>query len=181
MIQNRTRIEQQIHIGRKTVRKASQAKPDRQEGLVPGSTSTAPPATGSDAPLSVDSDAETAFANGKLWQLRRRAGTSPSSSGTPFINGDPLRVPLMRRRWATEHLDGNGNEDEPSSSPRSSNFLSRIRTRSFPALPGQEMRPNKLDRDPSVDDQAWSSDSSLEDDLSLLGRRNSFILEGDPT
>lgn len=174
MIENRARIEREIYAGRKAVRRALHAKSERNEVHNNGATSTAPGPTGSDAPLSIDSDAENAFAAGNLWNFRR-AGAGPSSR-------DPLRIPLMRRKW--DQLRHTGREDDnsdgesrnPQTSPKSTgSFLSRIRAKSFTGISGQE----GIDRDPSIDEQGWSSDSSFGDDFSFVGRRPSIAGEVD--
>ncbi|KAH7929478.1 patatin-domain-containing protein [Leucogyrophana mollusca] len=130
MIENRFRIEKQILLGRQAVRKALQAKgrsttnpadPDVivDSGNIPEPiTGTHLPVTSlnNESPLPMDTDIESAFAaNGTAWYFKRgrppaAVAATDSGTSTPFESGytnatDPLRSPLLRRKWASELLD----------------------------------------------------------------------------
>jgi len=217
MIENRHRLEKEILFGRQAVRKASQPRPrvlsPDSNALTQGSSvpepstgtrlpriSISPARDGSDIPLSVDTDAETAYANGthpffKPSRLVDPPGMSTPRDGDNISNQDPLRSPLTRRKWASELLDVEVSDAEgtrndfpqraptPPTSKRisrpvsSGGFFTRFRTRSFPTLtsPFSSFHTNKhLGREPSktsVTGHPWSSDSSSED-LSLDDRRH---------
>jgi hypothetical protein len=206
MIENRHRIEKEILLGRQTVRRSVQSRTpalpqDISQGAIPEpstlpriSLSLAP--LGSDVPLSVDTDAETAYVNGSYPSFKRIRPADTSGVSTPRDsdnagNQDPLRSPLTRRKWASNLLDvklsdAEGSENSkrhrvppvpnhtnPPASP--GGFFTRFRTQSFPALtsPFSTIRRSKLlgkqpRRNPSTD-HAWSSDSSS-DDLTLDDR-----------
>ncbi|KAJ7590978.1 acyl transferase/acyl hydrolase/lysophospholipase [Mycena floridula] len=154
MIENRAKLENQIYLGRKSVRKALQSKTTRPESSTfPGNTS-APPPTGSDLPLSVDSDAEAAMVNGGRQPLIR--------SGV-----DNLRASVIRRKWASPIPDNS----KPTSGGRS--FFTRLRTRSFQAISSPSSKPPVPVAESA--DETWSSDSSFEDDVSLETRRYSHL------
>src|SRR5438270_5005537 len=96
MIENRSRIEKQILLGRQTVRKAYKNKsrtaphnsdvqpfiPNKAtEGTIKptlGALAISPAPSGSDIPLSVDTDAETAFARRSPLLKRGRTSKTPS-------------------------------------------------------------------------------------------------------
>jgi hypothetical protein len=211
MIENRHRIEKEILLGRKAVRKSVQSRiptllPDITHGTIPEpSTSTRLPRTslspapmGSDVPLSVDTDAETAYANGSYSSFRRCRPVDTSEISTPrdsdnTTSRDPLRSPLIRRKWASDLLDVRLSDSEGSDkskrhrSPPASNqmnppaspggFFTRLRTSSFPTLssPFSAMRrSNRLGMEPSrhsSTDLVWSSDSSSSEDPALDDQR----------
>lgn len=215
MIENRAKIEKQIFIGRQYIRKfmrGRSALPEARSTLLQrpsqGPTpelhlpplSLSPPQTGSENPLSVDTDAEAAFLRGSRWFFRR-GHANPSSSltsgaATPLDSGssqDPLRSATIRRKWTSELLTPTLNAPPspqiPASSlptlrhpnaqgtsrPKSEGFLSRFRTQSFPNLSSPKPQDqNGLAHGSTVDagDHGWSSDSSSEDDLSVDGRRH---------
>src|ERR1700729_4320142 len=97
MIENRHRIEKEILLGRQAVRTLARSRnralaPDStQGGAVPEpSTGTrlprislSPAPTGSDVPLSVDTDAEIAYANGAHSSFKRGRSTDMSAVSTP--------------------------------------------------------------------------------------------------
>lgn len=157
MIENRARIENQIYLGRMAARKpATTKKPNAH--LPQGSTSTAPPATGSDLPLSVDSEAEAAFANAIRHPLRRVQDNSPQ---------DHLRTSVTRRRWASNNTE---TDIKHLASPRSStSLLARLRTKSFPSITSPFSHTKKEQTPVDGIDQKWSSDSSFEDDIDEMG------------
>ncbi|KAL0949527.1 hypothetical protein HGRIS_009578 [Hohenbuehelia grisea] len=131
MISNRMRIERQIYQGRKAVRMALSKpsrpaiSPDAQTRTVPDPApgadvprqSRTPPPTGSDHPLSADTDTETAFAHEsrRFHRHNHRRGSTHSGTSTPRASSsyrdspDPLRLPT-RRRWASDALQSNQNE-----------------------------------------------------------------------
>jgi len=164
MIENRAKIENQIYLGRKTVRKALQIKPIRPESsTLRGNTSTAPALTGSDLPLSVDSEAEAAIAHGSR---------QTSFRGPP----DHLRASVIRRKWAPETLHTTATSGDQCSNKQSvsgRSLFSRLRTKSFQAIPSPFSRSHESVIDSA--EQTWSSDSSFGDDISLDGRRYSHL------
>ncbi|KAJ7368336.1 patatin-domain-containing protein [Mycena albidolilacea] len=172
IIANRAKIEKQIYLGRQSVRKSSKPKAAissvdtthqrHGNGLRVPTISTTPPPSGSDRPLSVDTDAEHAFThNHRAFFRNKRLRISPSTSGTstPNRHTDPLRSPATRRRWASSLLNGDG-VSPPSniSTPGSEGFFTRLRTKSHSGTTVKEMPI-----DPTED--AWSSDTSDDDDL----------------
>lgn len=97
MIENRYRIENEVLLGRQAVRRALQNKEKAREASKPQSslvpqpitgtqlsqdgTDTGPVPTTSEAPMSMDTDAEDAFKEGSPWFFKR--DTSKSGSSTP--------------------------------------------------------------------------------------------------
>lgn len=208
MIENRHRLEKEILLGRQAVRKHQSrgrgTDPDivHQDSIPETSSNTrrprislSPAPQGSDVPLSVDTDAETAYANSA--RFTRGALVDTPSASTPHDSDnapsrDILRSPLTRRKWASNLLepsDADGSGDgvyTPTAStarqftqPGSpSGFFTRFRTQSFPALTspfstfGRSKRVGRENSKGSVTGQAWSSDSSSEEDLSMEDQRH---------
>ncbi|KAF7292452.1 Patatin-like phospholipase domain-containing protein [Mycena chlorophos] len=141
MIANRARVEQQIFLGRQQMR--VKAKPPTEPTREPSS----PPPSGSDRPLSVDTDAEAAFKSRSFYRNKR------SGTATPIHNrhADPLRT---RRRWASEK------GAEPPETSSGSSFLARLRTGSFSTFRGTSLKEVTV----ALED-GWSSDSSTEEEL----------------
>jgi len=191
MIENRFRLEKQVLLGRQAARKSLQSKtrtispaPDSQETREHSRStflSSAPPApTGSDIPLSVDTDAETAFANGAHWFFKRERGTPQE----PSVNPQPLRprTTLMRRKWAAFHGDDSSRSATPdiatpsqsvaqqTSATGSKGFFVRLRSQSFPSF-SSLARTNAINAEVAAD-EVWSSESSSEGDLGVDARRN---------
>ena len=199
MIENRFRIEKQILLGRQAVHRAYKGKhriaPHEPRPLllqksildptlaVPqGPSFSISPPSGSDLPLSVDTDAEAAFARGSMFYKRGHSSKNPSPTRT--LDKDVRINSARRRRWASQDQvpmeDGdNADDEEPevvtanprpnqiSESPTSS-FFSRFRTNSVSklSLPFSE-NGYSARRDPSVDstpDYHWSSESSSDED-----------------
>ncbi|KAI0320813.1 patatin-domain-containing protein [Amylostereum chailletii] len=205
MIENRLRLERQIYLGRQAVRRAQQprAPPFPSPALLPstGAESSAAPliafpsGDGTEPPLSLDTDAESAFINGTRWFFKR-GHTSAANSGdsTPRDaeeRDDPLRTPTMRRRWTEDlfrdpgvdtseeqaTLTVNGGPPKPKGRPGS--FFSRLRNQSFAGLTPQFHSPRtRHGQEPNTDayalDPAWSSDSSSGEELSLEEPRHAF-------
>ncbi|KIJ70532.1 hypothetical protein HYDPIDRAFT_105276 [Hydnomerulius pinastri MD-312] len=215
MIENRYRIEKQIMLGRQAVRKAiqrvrSNPTPADTDDVIADGSNLPEPITGTrlpvlsssnEPPLATDTDAEKAFVDsGTTWYFRRGrppvADTPGSGASTPYETGytnatDPLRSPVLRRKWTSDLLDhsGSNNEDRPatpdppppihSPSPQrasssSSTFLTKLRPRSLSALSIPFSTPHRPTRvvsgkEPSLDavDPTWSSDSSSEEDFSF--------------
>jgi hypothetical protein len=213
MIENRAKIEKQIFLGRQYIRKFMRGRstlPEARSTLLQKPSpnldpripplSISPPQTGSENPLSVDTDAEAAFIRGSRWFFRRgHANPSPtltSGATTPRESGtsqDPLRSATIRRKWTSELLTPTLNappspqmtgsslptlrnsNGQSTSRPKSEGFLSRFRTQSFPNLHSPiPQDQNGLAKAPGADvgDHGWSSDSSSEDDLSVDDRRH---------
>jgi len=204
MIENRFRLEKQIFLGRQAVRRSLQSKtrtlsPESQmkpqaDNLPEPVTGTnaatdvprvslTPPPSGSDAPMSVDTDTEAALVSGTRWFFKRGHSTTPNSgTSTPRDHGPsqgPSRLPLTRRKWASELLSPASSEsNNPSGTPdlptnMSSSFFNRLRAKSFPTL-ASSFSPSiksRLGKEQSTTEPAWSSESSSEDDLSVDSRR----------
>ncbi|KAJ7047339.1 patatin-domain-containing protein [Mycena alexandri] len=193
MIENRAKIEKQITLGRQFTRKSLKPKPvsstpaGNNQSLPPRIPliSTTPPPSGSDRPVSVDTDAENALThNSRSFFRNKRIHASPSNSGasTPREQSrhrDPLRSPVARRKWASSLLNTDDKLSTsviPPSSP-SEGFFTRLRTRSFSTLaPTTALTETPIE----VTEDAWSSDSSFEDDY-VLGedRAKPLLLEED--
>ncbi|KAF8621611.1 hypothetical protein AX15_007631 [Amanita polypyramis BW_CC] len=178
MIENRMRIEKQIFLGRRAIRKILHPSHDhirlsepavRQDQHSARGTnrhlplrSVSPP-TGSDHPLSVDTEAEAAFTSASKWYFRRGRGTptpsgrSVSPTGGASDNLVHYRHPQKFREAASSSLN------KPVGG-----LLSRLRNRSFPrlSLPALERTPEATTRRvPDADvghEQTWSSESSSE-------------------
>ncbi|KDQ64534.1 hypothetical protein JAAARDRAFT_28179 [Jaapia argillacea MUCL 33604] len=145
MIENRSRLEKQIYIGRQSVRRSVQSNRDReraalqvrkaekQDAVSLDTTGTRPPqidiispvlpaSISNEMPLAVDTDAEAAFTNRSARFFKRtRHPPSPRAISTPPDLGtvqDPLASPSARRRWATELFEErNGATDASSRVP----------------------------------------------------------------
>ncbi|KAH7914326.1 acyl transferase/acyl hydrolase/lysophospholipase [Hygrophoropsis aurantiaca] len=225
MIENRFRIEKQILLGRQTVRKALRAKgrsdtTPSERNAVAEAGNLPEPLTGTglptaslsnETPLPMDTDTESAFtANGTAWFFKRgrplAATGTDSGTSTPLENGytnatDPLRSPLLRRKWASELLDqpgsGSGESvtrgfrpatpdpppiERPLNPKRSaasaSGFFNKLRPRSLSTLSVPFTASHRLGKapfkEPSLDasEPGWSSDSSSEDDSFMDDRRH---------
>ncbi|KAJ2922093.1 hypothetical protein H1R20_g15000, partial [Candolleomyces eurysporus] len=166
MIENRMRIEKQIYGGRQDIRRILKSKSRTQAEprslLLPphpvevdaalrsqSNASQSPPPTGSEQPLSVDTDAEAAFARGSRWFYRRGRHSRPPSPGPG--GSDPLLSPSIRKKWSSNLLDipskaegrdveseervpGEQADDPPDVRPSASagSFFSRLRKNSIP-------------------------------------------------
>lgn len=214
MLENHHRIEKEILLGRQAVRKTSRSRsraplpdPDEQlhintsnnpkaHGLPRISVSPAP--IGSDVPLSVDTDAEAAYANGT--SFTRTSPTNISGASTPRASDgrssrDPMRSPLGRRKRASIPLEPTASDAEASGgtdsrpavppTPRQntqpttpSSFFTRFRTQSFPTLSSpfstfhRTKQSGKESSRNSIATHAWSSDSSSEEELTLGDQRH---------
>lgn len=140
MIENRLRLERQIYLGRQEVRRAQQGRIKNTTPLPPTtngqprhmlveveSASTDPAHTDPEMPLSLDTDAEAAYADDTRWFYRRGNGNgtpSPATSGastakedTPQSQSqksrkDSLRSPITRRKWASNHTHSQSANEE---------------------------------------------------------------------
>lgn len=138
MIENRHRIENEVLLGRQAVRKALQNKEKSREVIKPQSsvvpqpitgtyfpqdeTDTGPVPTTSEAPMSMDTDAEDAFKTGSRWFFKRDTDKSGSStprdretelreSGRP--NGVVSRPLSWRGSWPSSFFYTQGAEHPP--------------------------------------------------------------------
>lgn len=187
------RIEKQIYGGRQDIRRIlkskSRVQAEPRSLLLPpqpvdvdaelrrkGSSSHSPPPTGSEQPLSVDTDAEAAFARGSRWFYRRgRHSRSPS----PAPDGsDPLLSPSIRKKWSSNLLDiqskaevpnvseerpgaGEQPEDRPDIRPSTTStgsFFSRLRKNSLSFTHGLRSRKG------SDEELDYASDSSSDEE-----------------
>lgn len=204
MIGNRAKIEKKILLGRQAVRRSSRTRLPRGSLAEPRSLllhseqrssdhsaphqSPSPPQTGSDRPLSVDTDAEAAFARGSRWFFKRGRASTPNLRG--FVKEDnssldPLASPRIRRKWASDLLDGSrsGSMDRRISPVvdtatsqtedginvvSQGSFFSKLRNSSLTGLTSSFSRDygTRSRRESSVDygaGSSWSSDSSSEE------------------
>lgn len=211
ILENRYRIEQQIMLGRQAVRRAirrvrSNRTPTDTDGVINDSTAPKPlqgtrlPGAGAsttiEPPLAMDTDAEKAFADGTAWYFRRgrpivndvvESGTSTPDDAGYTSTTDPLRSPILRRKWASDLLESRGSpeEDIPATPDRPptpqhasgsarSTFFTKLRRKSVSTLAipfSSPLRSSRvvINKEPSLDghEPPWSSDSSSEDETSL--------------
>ncbi|KAG2367348.1 acyl transferase/acyl hydrolase/lysophospholipase [Suillus spraguei] len=211
MIENRFRIENEILMGRRAVRMAigrarSRSNPGDTQNVIVNGQAVPEPITGSrlrprsESPIPLDSDTERAFEdNGTAWYFRRGRRTSgaphESETSTTHENNynnttDPLRSPVLRRKWASDLLDRNGDSGagNSSASPRtatpepcaddptrnasnSSTFFKNIRpgSLSIPFSGSHRLtRSNGRGLSVNASELVWSSESSSEDELDHL-------------
>lgn len=150
--------------------------------------------TNIEPPLAMDTEAEKAFVhNGTAWYFRRGrpvvSDTVESGNSTPGDIGytsttDPLRSPVLRRKWASDLLDSRSSPDgdipasrdhsstqQRASGSGQSTFFSKIGRKSVSALSlpfSSPLKSSKVSksREPSPDrhEHSWSSDSSSEEE-----------------
>ncbi|XP_006460313.1 hypothetical protein AGABI2DRAFT_117271 [Agaricus bisporus var. bisporus H97] len=188
MISNRARIENQILLGRQSVRAMSRSQGHRlppskavllhsvhhNEGETNkdrrSSDPSYPPAN-SERPMSVDTDAEEAFVHGSEWFYRRGRTDKPTSLAIPNtkeeLSRDPLSSPGMRRKWASGLLNPEGSDGEADRSRRSSQAEEKPTTNSsrfFKKLPSLRGSHSSVFSDHNNDEATvnWSSESSDE-------------------
>lgn len=191
MIENRSRIEKQILLGRQTVHKAYKGKsrsPSREPRQLLQRSLTvpiqhtdmpiSPSHSGSDQPLSVDSDAEAAFIRGSPFFKRGRSSRELPAKHDPDREG----FSSMRRRRlgplnpAADEVAEEGvqlaNGDPqftPSQDPTSNiGFFSRLHAQSLSRLSlpfSYEYRRNSMPE--NKQGFTWSSESSSDDDYPL--------------
>lgn len=143
MIENRHRIENEVLLGRQAVRRALQSREKSREAtklqssLLPqpvtgtrlsyDGTDTGPVPTTSEAPMSMDTDAEDAFKKGSRWFFKRDASKSGSSTprdrgtepkGTERLNGVATEPPAWRGSWSPSFFYTQ-EVNHPPTSPRS--------------------------------------------------------------
>ncbi|KAF8812471.1 hypothetical protein BYT27DRAFT_7159930 [Phlegmacium glaucopus] len=192
MIENRARIEKQVLLGRQAVHKAYKSKSRSaseeprhllqkhltdpiQNKQIPVS----PSHSGSDRPVSVDTDAEAAFARASPFFKGGRSSREPS----PGHELDRERPPAARRRrLVPELLNAEGperNTQVANGGPRSPNqdppsnvgFFSRLHTRSLSRLSlpfsYEYRRRNSIPDNKQLQGFSWGSESSSDDDYPL--------------
>lgn len=189
MVNNRLRIESQIYRGRQSVRESMRTKKRLSASESPnGMKSSPPPVSGSDLPLSVDTDAEAAFANGTQWFYHRghdqqKHKQQPQSS--PKLPGqDPLKSSSVRRKWVADLLqhDGHAQETRYARPVINTGIYRRPRTHSVPNLhPGglrdEEPRSSGLFNSNIARESSGSSDSSESiDDMEDHGQTQAAVL-----
>ena len=192
-------------LGRQSVRRAAQRvrsnqTPTDTDGVINDSSPPKPlPATrlpgtstSIEPPLAIDTDEERAFANnGTAWYFRRgrrivndAVESGMSTPGEATSTTDPLRSPVLRRKWASELLESRSSPDgdiprsrdhfpppQPANGSAQSTFFSKIGRKSISALSlpfssPLESSKDVRSREPSPDrhEPPWSSDSSSEED-----------------
>ncbi|KAG6831598.1 hypothetical protein H0H92_009071 [Tricholoma furcatifolium] len=191
MIENRAKIENQIYLGRQYVRKILRGTPQpvastsNTDDQVPNSRISAINTSQltSDPPMSVDTDAETAFRRKSPWFFKSGhdyeplppiSGAATPSERQPHLSNRPST--LRRKRVSEIQSSSNGSKPLPQSSMPSNSLsgslLSKLHARSFPNLTS----PFTADSSPASKESSdiaehWSSDSSSEDDLHIEDRR----------
>jgi len=192
MIENRARIEKQVLLGRQAVHKAykgrSRSTSEEPRHLLQKSLAdpiqnehipVSPSHSGSDRPLSVDTDAEAAFARASPF-FRGRSSRELSPNHEPDRDRPPsarrrrrepeLMNPTVDERPEEDVQPANGGLRSPSQdSPSNVGFFSRLQRQSFSRLSlpfSYEYRRRK-----SIPDNkqgfSWSSESSSDDDYPL--------------
>ncbi|KAK2466237.1 hypothetical protein APHAL10511_001879 [Amanita phalloides] len=172
MIENRIKIEKQIFLGRRAIRKilrsthsqVRQSEPQAQKDEHPphDRNPLSPPSpTGSDHPLSVDTDAEAAFTRGSRWYFRKGRGTPTLPSGRSISPiGAADERPVHHKQ--TDRSRSGATQGKIVSTE---GFLSRLRHNSFPRLSllsSGKMREKALGSANIEHEQIWSSESSSE-------------------
>ena len=193
MIENRGRIEKQVLLGRQTVHKAyksksrSTSREPRQTLLQKSLTDPiqhtdipiSPSHSGSDRPLSVDTDAEAAFIRGSPFFKRGRSSQEPSPNHELDREGPPS---MRRRRLESSNpavdeeamegvqLANGGPQSAPSQDPPSNvGFFSRLQTQSLSrlSLPFSYEYRRQNSTPENKEGFTWSSESSSDDDYPL--------------
>ena len=192
MINNRGRIEKQVLLGRQAVHKAYKDKsrstsrgPHQlllQKSLAEhtkrANVSVSPPHSGSDRPLSVDTDAEAAFARGSPFFKRGRSSQELSLSHElgrekpPSMRRRKLEpmTPAVEAAEEDVQLASGGSQPTPSQDPPSNfGFFSRLQSQSFSRLslplPYDYRRRNSMPE--NKEGFSWDSESSSDDDYPL--------------
>ncbi|KAF9534295.1 patatin-like phospholipase domain-containing protein [Crepidotus variabilis] len=217
MIENRTRIEKQILLGRQAVRRSAQNKsrtssrsasheprPMLQKitndptKLTPALMTLSPPASDFEHPLSVDTDAEAAFARNSRFFKRGRSSKNVSphrleDRDVPGISRRHSRLVELKPSAELEEHQQNGKRPAtvPSSPripkqepPQSAGFFSRFRANSlskFSVGPFSydHAASSRKERDATPPPEyTWSSESSSEEDFPWGDRVN--ISNGSP-
>ncbi|KAG1754072.1 patatin-domain-containing protein [Suillus paluster] len=204
MIENRFRIENEILLGRQAVRMAIdrvRSRPNSDGQTVPDPIiGTQLPTTSArlESPIPMDSDVERAFEdNSTAWYFRRGRpkADAPRESETSTSYGnnhnkvtDPLRSPVLRRKWASDLFNrddsvaGNSSaspraatpEPPPADNPRQtastpSTFFTKLRPGSLLIPFSGSHRPARSNgKSVDASELAWSSESSSEDELDNL-------------
>jgi hypothetical protein len=193
MIENRGRIEKQVLLGRQTVHKAyksnsrSTSREPRRMLLQKSLTDPiqhpdipiSPSHSGSDRPLSVDTDAEAAFARGSPFFKRGRSSQEPPPNhdldreGPPSMRRrrlEPLNAAADEAAERSAQLANGGPQSAPSQDPPSNvGFFSRLHTQSLSRLSLPFSYENRRQNSIPENKQGftWSSESSSDDDYPL--------------
>jgi hypothetical protein len=114
MIENRSRLEKQILLGRQAVRKtlrtpapAISVKPPTDGDLMAGARSSLAPTPGQadgEMPMSMDTDAEKEFARGAEYFFRRRSRTASPHPDIPSLEEQTMRTDLARNQFRRRKL-----------------------------------------------------------------------------
>jgi len=211
MIENRSRIERQILLGRQAVRKAhknrSRTAPHKSDVLpliqnkaadgtikpTLGALAISPAPSGSDIPLSVDTDDETAFARRSPLLKRGRTSKTPSLNRPEGTIAGSSRRRARVSEFKTSPEPNNTVNVPPtpqaSTEVQSSGFFSRLRTNSLSklSLPFSYDRrePKQSTSEHPHEDTTWSSESSsegyslLDEDFTLESPSNP-VFNADP-
>lgn len=191
MIENRARIEKQILLGRQLVHRAkSKSKSTEPRNIlmqkaIPESSSyrsqgiplspSSPPSGSEGLPLSVDTDAEAAFARESRFYRRGRSSRNPSPNGIREnyqLNFNSKRRKLISEAQGDDDEQVNPTTPNPNGNPpESPSFFSRFRTNSILSLPFPlEHGRTTSRRESSAENRAdrhWSSESSTDDEYHL--------------
>jgi len=172
MIENRMKIEKQIFLGRRAIRKVlrstqSHIRPSEsptQDDGIPDDIHKHPSlSAGSDHPLSVDTEVEAAFSRGSRWFFKKGRGTPTLPSGRSVSPAGAIDSSGQPRR---SYEAGLGAKQRMATS--AGGILSRFPGKSFLRFPlstSEKTREGTPSRPLSADleqERAWSSESSSE-------------------
>ncbi|KAF5389099.1 hypothetical protein D9757_004914 [Collybiopsis confluens] len=168
MIENRARIEKQIFLGRQAVRRALQTsgrQATAETSAMPArlsSMSSTAPATGTDRPLSVDTNVENALSNGRT-KLFRKQRQSSTGQLTPRV-ADGSRTQSSRNpsaEFPSPASQSDGRTDPMVNRVVNGDVLPSARMSRLSARPF----PNSLQlKEREMDEDGWSSESSFNGD-----------------
>lgn len=187
MVKNRVRIEKQVLLGRQAVHKASKSKSqsssqEPRQLLLQKSLdnpiqhpnrSVSPSQSGSDRPLSVDTDAEAAFARGSRFFKRGRSSQEPSHELDRERHSSARRRRFEPLNPTVEVAEGEvqfhgGPRSTPSQHPSNFGFFSR-HTQSFSRLSlpfsYEYRRQNSMPE--NKQEFSWGSESSSDEEYTL--------------
>ena len=173
MIENRMKIEKQIFLGRRAIRKVLRStqshtrlspSPTQDDGIADDIHKHPSLSAGSDHPLSVDTEVEAAFSRGSRWFFKKGRGTPTLPSGRSVSPAGAIDSSGQPRK---SHEAASGAKQRMTTS--AGGILSRFRDKSFLRLPPSTSEKTREGTPPSrtlsadlEQERAWSSESSSE-------------------
>jgi len=169
MIENRTKIEKQIFLGRRAIRKVLRSTrshrrlsepPTQDDGIIHDFLklpSLSPP--GSDHPLSVDTEAEAAFTRGSRWYFRKGRGTPTQPSGRSVS-------PTGTTGDRNDHRGQSQNRDEVGPGASTGGIFPGFRDKSFSRFPSEKMR-EAASRNLDIEQESSESSSETIDERGI--------------